>query len=103
MKLRTLTVLDKNTTTTSVFDFIRFVNAVEDQKLEETALDVVVNGYAIQTTNINDGKTALDNNNADGKVSPAEVWSALTNQAPSTEKKNETQPTDKIETPSTQG
>jgi hypothetical protein len=59
-------------------------------------LDVVVNGYAIQTTNINDGKTALDNNNADGKTSPAEVWSALTNQAPSTEKENETQPSDKV-------
>ena len=100
---KAMTVLDKGTTTVPVFDFIRFVNAVEDQNLEETALDVVVNGYAIQTTNINDGKVALDNNNTDGKVSPTEVWSALTNQAPSTEKKNETQPSDKVETPSTQG
>jgi len=100
---KTMTVLDKGTTTVPVFDFIRFVNAVEDQKLEETALDVVVNGYAIQTTNINDGKTALDNNNADGKTSPAEVWSALTNQAPSTAKENETQPTDEVKTSSTQG
>ena len=100
---KAMTVLDKGTTTVPVFEFIRFVNAVEDQNLEETALDVVVNGYAIQTTNINDGKVALDNNNTDGKVSPTEVWSALTNQAPSTEKKNETQPSDKVETPSTQG
>lgn len=100
---KAMTVLDKGTTTVPVFDFIRFVNAVEDQQLEETPLDVVVNGYAIQTTNINDGKTALDNNNADGKVSPDDVWSALTNQAPSTAKENETQPTDKVETPSSQG
>lgn len=93
-----MTVLNKGATTVPVFDYIRFVNAVEDQDLEQTPFDVVVNGYAIQTTNINDGKTALDNNNADGKTSPAEVWSALTNQAPSTEKTNETQPTDKVET-----
>jgi predicted ribosomally synthesized peptide with SipW-like signal peptide len=93
---KAMTVLDKNAKTAPVFEFIRFVNAVEDQNLETTALDVVVNGYAIQTTNINDGKTALDGNNTDGKTSPAEVWSALTNQAPSTEKDNETQPTDKV-------
>ena len=100
---KTMTVLNKGAKTAPVFDFIRFVNAVEDQSLEETALDVVVNGYAIQTTNVNDGQTALNGNNADGKVSPDDVWSALTNQAPSTAKENETQPTDKVETPSSQG
>ena len=100
---KAMTVLDKDAKTVPVFDFIRFVNAVEDQNLEETPLDVVVNGYAIQTTNINDDKTPLNGDNTDGKVSPDDVWSALTNQAPSTAKENETQPTDKVETPSTQG
>jgi predicted ribosomally synthesized peptide with SipW-like signal peptide len=94
---KAMTVLGKGSKTVPVFDYIRFVNAVEDQHLEETALDVVVNGYAIQTTNINDGKTALDNNNTDGKTAPDAVWAVLTSQAPSTAKENESAPTDKVE------
>ena len=71
-------------TTDSVFDYIKFANIVEDQEIETTTLDVVVNAYAIQTTNINDGKTALDGNNADGVTAPDAVWAVLSAQAPTT-------------------
>lgn len=71
-------------TTESVFDYIKFANIVEDEGLEGVSLDVVVNAYAIQTANINDGKDALDGDNADGKITPDAVWSVLKNQNPST-------------------
>ena len=32
-----------------------------------------------------DAKDEIDGNNADGKVTPAEVWAVLSNQAPSTD------------------
>lgn len=79
-----MTALGKDAETPSVFDYVRFANIVEDQQLEGTILDVVVNAYAIQTANINDGKTALDGNNADGVTAPDAVWSVLSAQAPST-------------------
>lgn len=79
-----MTALAKDAETPSVFEYIKFVNIVEDQELEATTLNVVVNGYAIQTTNISDGKDALDGNNADGATAPAEVWAVLSAQAPST-------------------
>lgn len=75
-----MTAVSAGVTTESVFDYIKFANVVDEQGLEEASLDVVVNSYAIQTTNLNDGKTALDGNNADGKVAPAEVWSVLATQ-----------------------
>ena len=79
----TMTVLAKDAETPAVFDFIKFANIVEDQELEATTLEVVVNAYAIQTKNIIDGKDALDGNNADGVAAPDAVWAVLSAQAPS--------------------
>ena len=64
-----------------LFRKITFANIVEDQaqtaaggeNLEKQRLSVKVNAYAIQTDNINDGRTA-----------PAEVWAVLSKQAPTT-------------------
>ena len=39
---------------------------------------------AIQTQNINDGKTKLDGINSDGKVKPTDVWAVLERQNPTT-------------------
>ena len=47
------------------------------RSLETTTQNVVVKAYAVQTTNINDGKTVLDGNNDDGKVTPADVWAVV--------------------------
>lgn len=79
-----MTAVAAGVTTDSVFDYIKFANIVEDQSIETTTLDVVVNAYAIQTTNINDGKDALDGNNADGATAPDAVWAVLSAQAPDT-------------------
>lgn len=79
-----MTVLGKDVTTGSLFDWVRFANVVEDENLEETTQNIVVNAYGIQTTNINDGKVSLDGKNDDGKVAPADVWAVLSKQAPST-------------------
>lgn len=72
-----MTAVKANVTTTPVFDYIKFANVVEDEGLEGKELNVVVDAYAIQTSNINDGKTGLDGNNRDGKVKPSEVWAVL--------------------------
>lgn len=70
--------LKANEKTATVFDYVRFANVVEDQLLEATDLDIVVNAYAIQTTNINGTNDATVNgDNADGVTSPADVWSVL--------------------------
>lgn len=69
-----------NTTTPPLFKWIKFANAVEDQGLENTRQDVLIKAYAIQSTNVNDEKTALDGNNADGKVKPEQVWAVFTTQ-----------------------
>jgi predicted ribosomally synthesized peptide with SipW-like signal peptide len=55
-------------TTPTLFDEIKFVNAIENQGLEDSELNVVVNAYAIQTNDINGGKTA-----------PQDVWHVITN------------------------
>lgn len=79
-----MTALQKDAITPSLFDWVRFANVIEDENLEGTVKNIVVNGYGIQTDNINDGKTALDGINNDGKTSPEEVWAVLKNQAPTT-------------------
>ena len=80
----TMEAVTKGNTTPTVFDYVRFANVIEDEGLEGVALDVIVNAYAIQTTNINDGNGALNGDNADGKTAPDAVWSVLKNQNPST-------------------
>ena len=63
-----LKALAANETTPTLFDEITFVNAVENQDLENQELDVVINAYGIQTNDINGGKT-----------DPAGVWEVITN------------------------
>lgn len=73
-------------TTTPLFDYIKLVNLVEDQKnttaLEESTQHVIVNAYGIQTTNVKDDKNLVDGNNADGVTSPLNVWAVLAQQSP---------------------
>ena len=72
-----MTALTKDTTTTTLFDYVKFANVVDNQGLEGTIQNVIVKAYAVQTTNINDGKTILDGNNDDGKITPADVWAVV--------------------------
>ena len=75
-----LQVLPEQQTSGSLFDYIRFVNAVEDQGLENNPANVDVTSFAIQEIDLNDQKDKLDNNNADGKTNAIDVWSVLTTQ-----------------------
>ena len=72
-----MTALAKDATTTTLFDYVKFANVVDGQGLEGTIQNVTVKAYAVQTTNINDGKSVLDGNNGDGKVTPADVWAVV--------------------------
>lgn len=74
-----MTALEADDTTAPVFSAVRFCNAVEDEGLEGDELNIVIDAYAIQTTNIND---AVGAGNEDGKVSPDEVWPVVYKQAP---------------------
>lgn len=65
------TAVAKDATTGSLFDSIKFINVIEGEGLEETQLDVIVDAYGIQTTDINGDKTA-----------PLDVWAVLQNQTP---------------------
>lgn len=76
-----MAALEAGDVTPALFNYVRFCNAVEDQKLEETAPDIVINAYGIQTLNINDGAD-INGSNTDGKVNPMDVWSVLHNQSP---------------------
>lgn len=78
-----MTALAKDAETPAVFEFVKFVNIVEDQELEGTTLEVLVNAYGIQTKNILDGKDVLDGNNGDGAAALDAVWAVLSAQAPS--------------------
>ena len=71
------TPLLKGETTPALFDTVTFVNATEDQGLEETNKEIVINAYGIQTKDIN-------GSGASGKTAPVDVWSVLSKQAPTT-------------------
>ena len=81
----TMESLAVNASTPKLFDYVRFANIVEDQQIEAATLNIVVDAFAIQTTNLNDGKTTFDGDNSDGTVTPMEVWSILEKQSPSLE------------------
>lgn len=68
-----MTALAEGKTTPALFDKVTVANIVEDQNLELTTQQIIVNAYGIQTNNINGGVTE-----------PASVWSVIANQAPST-------------------
>jgi predicted ribosomally synthesized peptide with SipW-like signal peptide len=54
--------------------------------LEEMNLDININAYGIQTTNLNDTASTGDSvTNNDGKVAAADVWAVLAASRPSTE------------------
>lgn len=81
-------------TTPALYDYVRFANVIEDEGLEETELDIIINGYAIQTLNLNDNDNDVDGENDDGRRSPADVWAVVSNQAPSTAMGSENANTD---------
>ena len=54
--------------TPTLFDKVKFVNAVEGQGLEESTQNIVVNAYGIQATELGDN------------VSPGNVWTIIQNQ-----------------------
>jgi predicted ribosomally synthesized peptide with SipW-like signal peptide len=64
-----MTALAPEATTTALFDSITLCNAIEGQGLENTTLDVDVEVYAIQTSDLNGGV-----------VAPAQVLEIYTNQ-----------------------
>ncbi len=68
-----MTALAKDATTPALFDTVTFANVIEDQSLEQSTQNIVINAYGIQTDNINGGTTA-----------PADVWTVVSNQAPDT-------------------
>lgn len=72
-----------NSSTPSLFDWVRFANIVEDQNLETTTQNIVIEAYGIQTQNIKDEKGNLDGDNNDGKTLPLDVWKVIENQNPS--------------------
>jgi len=69
------TALKKDVTTPTLFDTVTFANIVEDQGLEEATLDIVVNAYGIQTSDVNGGTT-----------DPDMIWAVIDNQGPSLSK-----------------
>ena len=72
-----------NSSTPALFDWVRFANIVEDQNLETTTQNIVIEAYGIQTQNIKDEKGNLDGDNNDGKTLPLDVWKVIENQNPS--------------------
>lgn len=71
------TPLQKGSTTPTLFDTVTFCNAIEDQGLEETSQEIVINAYGIQTTDIANGDEQADT------TKPTEVWEVINNQKPS--------------------
>jgi predicted ribosomally synthesized peptide with SipW-like signal peptide len=89
-----MTSLGKDVTTPTLFDYIRFANVIEDEGLEGETKHVVVNAYGIQTNFLTDA--TLDGAD-DGIDTPAEVWSVLSTQGPSTDKGTEAPNTDIVQ------
>lgn len=79
-----MTAVKKGETTTSLFDYIRFANIIEDEGLEGASLDVLVKAYGIQTKNLKDGNNRPNGNNEDGVITPEEVWAVLAPEATAT-------------------
>lgn len=56
----TMTSLEAGDFTGTLFDNVTFVNAIEEQGLENSTKNVIVNAYGIQTTNLNGGQTSVN-------------------------------------------
>lgn len=68
------TPLEANKSTNPIFSEITFVNVVEGQRLEEELFEMPIEVYAIQTSDLDGGKTA-----------PLDVWRVYSNQNSITE------------------
>jgi hypothetical protein len=79
----TCVALAPGETTTAPFDYVKLANFVEDQGLEVSAQDIVINAYAIQATNVNESAT-YRGINIDGKRRASDVWKVLYNANPAT-------------------
>jgi predicted ribosomally synthesized peptide with SipW-like signal peptide len=79
-----LEALSPGDSTSALFDYVKFANVTEDQGLELTTQDVVVNAYAIQTDNVKE-TTTYAGNNSDGAFSPAAVWGVVYRANPTTD------------------
>ena len=75
------TILEKGVTTGTLFDTVTMANVVEDQGLEETSPEIVINAYGIQTTDLDGGKTSAQ-----------EVWTILSSQMPTTDVEEQEDP-----------
>jgi predicted ribosomally synthesized peptide with SipW-like signal peptide len=64
-----MTAVEAGETTATLFDTVKFCNAIEGQGLENVSKDIVITAYGIQTENVNGGVTA-----------PADVWTVVKNQ-----------------------
>lgn len=64
----TLTALDSDKETPTLFDTIKFANIVENEEFAKNKLDVTVKSYGIQTTNL-------------GETTPEKVWDIVSKEA----------------------
>jgi predicted ribosomally synthesized peptide with SipW-like signal peptide len=78
----TMEVLSAGATTSTVFDYVKLANVVEDT-IETSTQDIIVTAYGIQTTNLNESGS-YDGVNSDGVTAPSSVWSIVANAQPST-------------------
>ena len=74
------TPLTQGQSTPALFETVKFCNAIEDQGLEQTTEQILINAYGIQTKDINDGPDGTGD-----KTAPADVWAVVSKQAPSTD------------------
>jgi len=81
-KQDTMTALKAGVTTPPLFEYVRLANVAEDQGLEGASVEILINAYGIQTTNLNDGDTTVDGVNSDGKTTPADVWAVVNAKRP---------------------
>ena len=72
-----MTALEKEDSTSALFEYVRFANVADSSDLDTTSLEMEINAYGIQTTNLNDGDTTIDGANDDGKTVPDEVWAVI--------------------------
>lgn len=72
-----MTALTKDSTTSALFEYVRFANVADAAQLDASSMMVEINAYGIQTTNLNDGDLTIDGNNDDGKTAPADVWAMI--------------------------
>ena len=83
-----LATLSLGETTPELFHAVKLINAVEDQNIEGTSLQIGVKAYGIQSDYINSGDGAIDGTNAQGADTAGKVWSVLAAQAPASADRN---------------